>query len=193
MLFSRLFLITISFCFGSILSFFSDSSKVPLPKNILFPHFFAESWLDNKKDRNTFSVNTGEVDNLQNQTKFIQIKHQEIPCLIEHQKFDKKGNDNLSAPVQAQLLRISATGYQIFQSNTVSGRTLYNSPSYVDNFNKVKIPAWYTVNLPLSSNSNVTNAPFSLGETCYNLFDKDYWVGRNETNPYLHQTSESLI
>jgi iron complex outermembrane receptor protein len=77
---------------------------------------------------------------------------------------------------------ILASEFEIGDKNSVLGRIVYTGPSYVTDANKVKIPAWYSVDLGYKHEVEINHVPVKLSVMCFNLFDKDYWVGRAGSN-----------
>ncbi|MDR1606835.1 MAG: TonB-dependent receptor [Deltaproteobacteria bacterium] len=77
---------------------------------------------------------------------------------------------------------VLAGEYEINSQNAAIARLVYSGPAYVTNGNKVKLPPWYSVDLGYRFEMTIHNVPITLRAMCYNLLDRDYWIGRGGSN-----------
>jgi iron complex outermembrane receptor protein len=85
-------------------------------------------------------------------------------------------------PGVAKFSAVIATEYEITENNIATGRVVYTGKSYVTDANRVEIPSWYSVDLGFKHKMTINEVPVTLSATCFNVFDKDYWIGRGGSN-----------
>ncbi len=78
---------------------------------------------------------------------------------------------------------VIALEYNPDDKTSVIGRANYNSSAYIDD-NKAKIPSYVTFDLGVSYKTKISATPVKLTAMCYNVADKDYWMGRGGSTTF---------
>lgn len=78
---------------------------------------------------------------------------------------------------------VIALEYNANNKLSVMGRANYSSSAYVDD-NKAKIPSYVTFDLGATYKTQISSTPVKLNVMCYNVADKDYWMGRGGSNTF---------
>ena len=70
----------------------------------------------------------------------------------------------------------------------IMGRVVTCGASYIDNTasptGKTKIPAYATLDLGVNYKTQMGKVPVTLAATCFNVLDKDYWMGRGSSTTF---------
>lgn len=70
----------------------------------------------------------------------------------------------------------------------IVGRAVWNDKSYIDNSNapdkKTEIPSYVSFDLGVNWKTKINTVPVKLSAMCYNVADKDYWMGRGSTTTF---------
>ena len=71
---------------------------------------------------------------------------------------------------------------------SIMGRVVTCGASYIDNSasptGKTKIPAYATLDLGVNYKTQMGKVPVTLAATCFNVLDKDYWMGRGSSTTF---------
>lgn len=78
--------------------------------------------------------------------------------------------------------------YEPNDSLGIIGRVVWNDAAYIDNSNapsgKTKIPSYTTLDLGVNYKTRLGRIPVSLSAMCYNVANKDYWMGRGSSTTF---------
>ena len=78
--------------------------------------------------------------------------------------------------------------YEPNDSLGIIGRVIWNDAAYIDNSNassgKTKIPSYTTFDLGVNYKTRLGRIPVSLSAMCYNVANKDYWMGRGSSTTF---------
>ena len=78
--------------------------------------------------------------------------------------------------------------YEPNDSLGIIGRVIWNDAAYIDNSNapsgKTKIPSYTTFDLGVNYKTHLGGIPVSLSAMCYNVANKDYWMGRGSSTTF---------
>lgn len=69
----------------------------------------------------------------------------------------------------------------------IIGRAVWNDKSYVENTSssgKYEIPSYVTFDLGVNYKTKINTVPVKLSAMCYNVTDKDYWMGRGGSSTF---------
>ena len=74
--------------------------------------------------------------------------------------------------------------YKPEESWGIVGRAVWNDKAYIDsgsNSGKTEIPSYVTFDLGVNYKTKINTVPVKLSAMCYNVADKDYWMGRGSS------------
>ena len=74
--------------------------------------------------------------------------------------------------------------YKPEESWGIVGRAVWNDKAYIDsgsNSGKTEIPSYITFDLGVNYKTKINTVPVKLSAMCYNVADKDYWMGRGSS------------
>lgn len=74
--------------------------------------------------------------------------------------------------------------YNPEESWGIVGRAVWNDKAYIDsgsNSGKTEIPSYVTFDLGVNYKTKINTVPVKLSAMCYNVADKDYWMGRGSS------------
>lgn len=70
----------------------------------------------------------------------------------------------------------------------IVARAIWNDKAYIDNSKaiggKTEIPSWVSVDMGVHYKTAFNDVPVTLSAMCYNVFDKDYWMGRGSSTTF---------
>ncbi|MDY2637649.1 MAG: TonB-dependent receptor [Phascolarctobacterium sp.] len=69
----------------------------------------------------------------------------------------------------------------------IVGRAIWNDKSFVEDTNgkgKYEVPSYVTFDLGVNYKTKINQLPVKLSAMCYNLTDKDYWMGRGGSSTF---------
>ena len=70
----------------------------------------------------------------------------------------------------------------------IVGRAVWNDKAFIDASNapggKVEIPSYVTFDLGVNYKTKINTVPVRLSAMCYNVADKDYWMGRGSSTTF---------
>ena len=74
--------------------------------------------------------------------------------------------------------------YKPEESWGIVGRAVWNDKAYIDsgsNSGKTEIPSYIAFDLGVNYKTRINTVPVKLSAMCYNVADKDYWMGRGSS------------
>ena len=74
--------------------------------------------------------------------------------------------------------------YKPDDSLGIVGRAVWNDKAYIDSKSssgKTEIPSYVTFDLGFNYKTKINTVPVKLSAMCYNVADKDYWMGRGSS------------
>lgn len=74
--------------------------------------------------------------------------------------------------------------YKPDDSLGIVGRAVWNDKAYIDSRSssgKTEIPSYVTFDLGVNYKTKINTVPVKLSAMCYNVADKDYWMGRGSS------------
>lgn len=114
----------------------------------------------------------------------------------EHHKTDKKLLDNTRISGAAKWNAVVALEYAANDKLAAFGRILYNGSSEIWNkevTNQLRVPSYTTFDLGIKYQTMLSHTPVTLGLTCYNVFDRNYWIAKSGVDTVILSNPRTFV
>ena len=99
-------------------------------------------------------------------------------------KTDKGTYDGYRLDGSSRWNAVLGAEYAPNEDTSIFGRILFNGKTVV-NQEKLELPSYTTFDLGITHNVKLGDYKAKLGLTCYNLFNRSYWMTRSGGNEVL--------
>ena len=114
----------------------------------------------------------------------------------EHHKTSKKLLDNTWISGAAKWNAVVALEYAANDKLAAFGRILYNGSSEIWNnevTNQLRVPSYTTFDLGIKYQTMLSHTPVTLGLTCYNVFDRNYWIAKSGVDTVILSNPRTFV